>query len=94
MEETKDKLPEFMIAESYVAVGEENDIRVAKRNVCNFERFLQAGKPQIDALVKRGFSANFSEDEKVNNMTLLEVFDVMRNHVTDSIADKALEHLF
>jgi hypothetical protein len=45
MEETKDGLPVFMVAESYVAAGEENDVRVAKRNVCNFERFLQAGKP-------------------------------------------------
>lgn len=44
MEETKD-LPLFMTAESYVAKGEENDVRVAKRNVCNLERFLQAGKP-------------------------------------------------
>ena len=45
MEETKDGLPVCMVAESYVAAGEENDVRVAKRNVCNFERFLQAGKP-------------------------------------------------
>jgi hypothetical protein len=87
MEETKDGLPLFMVADSYVAAGEENDVRVAKRNVCNFERFLQAGKPQIEALVKRGLNADCSEDDKVNNMTLLEVFDVMRNHVTDEIAD-------
>ena len=50
MEETKEAsqtiqtpakpLPEFMTAESYVAPGEENDVRVAKRNVGTFERFL------------------------------------------------------
>ena len=27
-------------------------------------------------------------------MTLLEVFDVMRNHVSDEIADQVLEYLF
>jgi len=28
------------------------------------------------------------------NLTLLSVFDVMRNHVTDEIADQALSFLF
>ena len=49
IEETKDQeekaLPLFMTAESFVAVGEEHDFRVAKRDVRTFERFLQAGKP-------------------------------------------------
>jgi hypothetical protein len=32
--------------------------------------------------------------EEADQMTLLEVFDVMRNHVTNEIADQALEYLF
>ena len=52
--EEETKKPEFMTSESFVAAGEENDVRVAKRNVVTIERFLQAGKPQFESLTKRG----------------------------------------
>ena len=60
---------------TYVRPGEETDIRVAKRKVDSFERFMNL----VD--LRRVPEPSDSE------MTLFEIFDLMRNHVTNDIAD-------
>lgn len=77
-----------MLMKSYVRVGEERDIRLAKRNIDSYERFLllfnkeymtQLGTTKID---------------QYNDQCLIyEVLDFMRNHIDDQVAQSALLHI-
>lgn len=67
-EETKEPLKQ----QDFISQSEARDIRVAKRNVDSFSRFLELSKSQLDNLA--------STD---GPFTLYEVLDLMRNHIDD-----------
>ena len=75
---------EMIIQTKWIRKGEELDIRVSKSNVTSFERFLECAHDQLQRLKKEDI-------ERTGG--LYEVFDVMRNHVDDKVANEALTHL-
>ena len=61
------------------------DIRVAKRNIDSYERFLLLAKDQLENLTTvPSTDASF---------LLYEVLDLMKNHIDDDIAQQALLHM-
>ena len=68
----------------YVRPGEERDIRLAKRNIDSFERFLTL----VGGEVPEGLGPTQGDQSLI-----YEVLDFMRNHIDDEIAAQALLHL-
>jgi len=61
------------------------DIRVCKRYVNSIERFHEVAEKELeDARVE------LEKDGKDCDLHVFEVFDAMRNHFTDEIANEAL----